>query len=117
MSGEPADSIGHILIFVLLVILALGVVMRARRNRDPGRGDLSGVPAKMQSQAPCVLSCAEITSRLGQQPEVLNRLDPRAAREIGEAIAANRKLEAIRLLRAATRLSLHQAKEVIERIS
>jgi len=101
---------------LIVGVLILGIGLSARGSGSRNRSDLSGAPRSVTQKPPSAPSLAEIASQLAQQPGALSRLDPRTVLKIGEAIAANRKLEAIKLLREASGLGLKEAKEAIEAI-
>lgn len=85
--------------FALLVLLALAL---RRRDREP---DLTAPPG----YAPPPRAWPPGAAPIGDLP-------PDLAAEVRALLAADRKIEAIKIVRAATNLGLAEAKEMVERM-
>jgi hypothetical protein len=91
-----------ILVPLTLAVFMAGIIV-GRRNRDAR--DLSGPPA---------ITPARPASSIPLRGEAGSPLDPATRAGIEQALAARRKIEAIKLLREATGMGLKEAKEAVE---
>ncbi|HMO68866.1 MAG TPA: hypothetical protein PKD92_05005 [Novosphingobium sp.] len=114
-----------------IAVVALAVIGLLVRARSPQNDDLAGPPGNLggraqnlggalqqrgSTKAPVPASPSK-GSRSASEPEaVLGNLPPQARAAIEQALVSGNKIEAIRLLREATRLKLRDAKELVERL-
>jgi len=105
MQGLGLAAIG------LAALAALGLALR--RRRDAGR-DLLAPPPFPPPAPPPPLMAPPRPWPAGAAP--IGDVPPELERELRELLAAGRKLEAIKLVRAATGLGLAEAKARVERM-
>lgn len=89
---------------ILLVLLALA--LRPSRRRDPLLG---GQPSAYRPVAPHYHRQASAPIGEGQ-----TTLSPEVEAEVAALISAGRKIEAIKIVRDATRMGLKDSKELVE---
>ena len=113
------------MLFVVAVAVAVAVVMLLfvlkRRARPGNRGDLLGPPPGLGRTARPAPPPPPAASTLGadswsEGAAPIGGLPDHVAAEARELLAQHRKLEAVKLIRAATGCSLEQAVDQVERL-
>lgn len=109
------------MLFVVAVALAVAVVLLLvvlkRRSRAGGRGDLLGPPrgpVATARPAPPPPASAPAADGWPEGAAPVGGLPDRVAAEARQLLAQHRKLEAVKLIRAATGCSLKEAKDRVE---
>ena len=105
-----------------IVVAAVLLVVLMRRGRTDGRGDLLGPPPSLGAKARLAsLQTPAAPSPPAERPwpdgaAPIGDLADRVAAEARRLVAQDRKLEAIKLVRAATHWDLGKAKAWVERL-
>ena len=107
----------------LIVAIAVGVillvVLAARRSAADRRGDLLGPPRDLAPSSRPAPAQPPAPEPVGDWPEgaaPIGDLADQVADEARRLVRQDRKIEAIKLVRTATRWDLRKAKEWVERL-
>ncbi len=111
------------MLFMLAVAIAVAAVLLAivlkRRGASGGRGDLIGPPPRLAAEprpAPPPRTTAPAADSWPEGAAPIGDLPGPVAAEARQLLAQDRKIEAVKLIRAATGCSLQEAVDRVARI-